>query len=234
MRSGEDEVPPEERAKSRERARTAYRWALRYAVAGSRPLVVAVMGRVGTGKSTQAEALADALGWPAVSSDRVRKERAGVPLHERGDAAARQQLYAQDMTETTYEALLDTAVERAREGQGTVLDATFSRRCHRDALRERLASTGVPYVFVELVADDATLKRRLAARENADAVISDARLEDFAMLVRRYEAPDALEDARHIQVRSDEDPAVTTREALQHLVRLKPEPTAALPTLDGD
>ena len=234
MRSLEEEVPPDERANSERRARTAYQWALRYMVAGSHPVVIAVMGRVGTGKSTQAETLAEALGWEAINSDHVRKQQAGVPLHERGDDATRDRLYTQEMTEATYEALFDAATERAENGQSTVLDATFSRRRHRDALRERLQAADVPYVFVELVANDATLKRRLRAREQADGIVSDARLEDFEMLIRRYEAPNALEDARHIQVRSDDDPETTTLEMLKHLVRLKPDPATEFPSLDGD
>jgi hypothetical protein len=234
MRSLEDEVPSDERAKSIERARTAYQWALRYMVAGSQPLVIAVMGRVATGKSTVAQALADALGWAAVNSDRVRKQQAGVPLHERSDASTRDALYAADMTEQTYHALFDTAVERGQSGQGTVLDATFSRRAHRDALRDRLRSAEIPYVFVELTADDETLRARLRQRGESRGVVSDARLDDFEMLNTRYEAPDALEDARHIHVESEDDLEATTRAALQHLVRLRPEPAPAPPVLDAD
>jgi len=203
-------------------------------VAGSQPLVIAVMGRVATGKSTQAQALADALGWTALNSDRVRKQEAGVPLHERGDAATRDALYTRAMTETTYEALFDTALERAQAGHGTVLDATFSRRAHRDRLRERLDEADVAHVFVELVADDETLRARLRQRTEAHDVVSDARLEDFDALCQRYEAPDALEDARHIHVTSEDDAEATTRDTLQHLVRLRPAPSPDRPALDAD
>jgi hypothetical protein len=235
MRSLKDEVPSDERAASQERARTAYQWALRYMVAGSQPLVIAVMGRVATGKSTQAHAIADALGWDAMNSDRVRKQQAGLPLHERSDPSTREALYAREMTEKTYNALIDAAVTRGQAGQGTVLDATFSRRAHRDRLRERLHEADIPYVFVELTADDDTVRTRLRQRATTRRdVVSDARLEDFEMLTQRYEAPDALEDARHIHVASGDDPEATTRDALQHLVRLRPEPAPAPPTLDAD
>jgi hypothetical protein len=203
-------------------------------VAGSQPLVIAVMGRVATGKSTQAHAIADALGWDAVNSDCVRKQQAGVPLHERSDASTREALYAREMTQKTYEALFDAAVERGQAGQGTVLDATFSRRAHRDRLRKRLRDADISYVFVELTADDDTIRARLRQRATARDVVSDARSEDFEMLTRRYEAPDALEDARHIHVASGDDPEATTQEALQHLVRLRPEPAPAPPMLDAD
>ena len=234
MRSVEDEVPTEECAASRQRARTAYQWALRYMVAGSQPLVIAVMGRVATGKSTQAQAIADALGWEAINSDRVRKQAAGVPLHERGDDATREALYTRAMTEKTYDALFDTAVERGRAGLGTVLDATFSRRAHRDRLRDRLGAAGIPHVFVELTADDETLRARLRRRATAGDVVSDARLEDFDMLRQRYEAPDALEDARHIHAVSEDDAEATTCDALKHLVRLRPAPAPEPPALDAD
>jgi len=234
MRSLEDEVPSDERAKSTERARTAYQWALRYMVAGSQPLVIAVMGRVATGKSSVADALADALGWTAINSDYVRKQQAGVPLHERGDAPTRDELYAAERTEETYNALFDTAVERAHAGRGTVLDATFSRCRHRDALRDRVRDAAIPYVFVELTADDETIRARLQQREPSRDVVSDARLDDFEMLDARYEAPNALEDARHIHVRSEDDLEETTRDALHHLVRLRPAPAPAPPTLGAD
>ena len=164
LRAAEDEVEADDRAQSRTEAQTLFRWALRYAVAGAAPLVVAVMGRPGTGKSTQAEALAAALGVEVVASDRVRKEMAGVPLTERPDAATRERFYDPSMSDAVYAHLRTTALDRAAAGEGTVLDATYSRRTHRDALRTALADAGVRCAFVELTADDATLKGRLEPR----------------------------------------------------------------------
>jgi aminoglycoside phosphotransferase family enzyme/predicted kinase len=220
MRAAEGEVPPDERAESRAQARRHYQWALRYAVAGSEPMVAVVMGRSGTGKSTQAAALAEALGWAHLSSDRIRKTRAGVPLHVRPDDATREQLYASETSAATYATLQARALDRAQRHKGTILDATYSRRADRDALREACRDAGVPLVFVELVAPDDTLKDRLAARDDATDVVSDARAEDFDLLTSRYEAPDALEDARHLRVASEADPAATTTDILQRLVRI--------------
>jgi aminoglycoside phosphotransferase family enzyme/predicted kinase len=224
MRSTEAEVPPSERAASRDRARRDFQLALRYAVAGSTPLVVAVMGDVGTGKSTQARALGEALGWEVVSSDRVRKEAAGAPLFERGSKAERAALYAPERTEATYAVLRERALRAAREGRGIVLDATFGARRQRDALREALRAAGIGHRFIELSAPEEVVRRRLAARETADDVASDARLEDLAMLMACYQTPDALEDAEHVIVETDDDPEETTRAILLHLVRLSAWP----------
>src|SRR5437899_12477014 len=60
-----------------------FRLALRYAVTDSEPLVLAVTGRVGTGKTSVARQLGTELDWPVLSSDQIRKTLAGIPLTER-------------------------------------------------------------------------------------------------------------------------------------------------------
>lgn len=219
FRSREEEVPEEERAASRDRASRYYRLALRYAVAGSTPAVLVVMGRVGTGKSTIARRLADDLGWEHLSSDLIRKTQAGADPYQRGTAAQRKELYSPRRTEDTYTALASEALERAANGHGSVIDATYSRHAHRDALRRALLEARVPYCFLELTASDQHLKQRLHARE-AEDVISDARLEDFEFLSRRYEAPDDLEDAFHLRVSSEQPEDDTLAECLRDVIRM--------------
>ena len=221
MRSLDEEVPEAERFASRCRARRYFRFALRYAVAGSGPLVAVVMGGVGTGKSTQARALGEALGWTVLSSDIVRKRAAGVPLYRRGTPAERAALYAPERTRATYAALRETTLARAARGRGTILDATYGRRDERDALRAALDRAGVPVRFIELSAPEAVVRPRLAAREGAPGVWSDARPADFEMLTARYEAPNALEDADHIVVDATPSSEAVARVILDHLVRLR-------------
>ena len=221
MRGIEQEVPPEEQEASRKRSARYFRWAAQYATAGSGPAVIAVMGSVGVGKSTQAQALSSALGWEVISSDQVRKEEAGRALYERGTAADRARLYTEEKTQQTYEALQDYARTRASKGKGTILDATYSKEKHREELRRELQREGIPHCFVELKAPEETVQERLEERVHAARQVSDARLEDFEMLNARYEAPGEREDAYHFTVETNGVTEQTTLEVMKHVARFE-------------
>jgi predicted kinase len=124
------------------------------------------------------------------------------------------------MSARTYATLADRAAERAQNGQSTILDATYSQRDTRNALRERLHDASIQPIFAELTAPDEALRQRLDARSTQLDVVSDARAEDFEMLTARYEAPDALEDARHVRVSAHDDPDTTTLDLLKQLIRV--------------
>ena len=212
-------APDAERAASAERARSYFRLALRYAVAGSRPLAVVVMGRIASGKSVLAAALAGELGWEVVSSDRVRKELAGFPLYERTNEAARARLYSGAMTARTYARLFAAAAAAARSHRGIVLDATFASRAQREQMRARVDRRGIDWCVVEAHADDRTVRRRLRERAARPEEISDARLDDFAALTRLYEPPAELPKNQRVQVRTTVPPAAALTAALTALAR---------------
>lgn len=180
----------DERAMSANVARGYFQLALQYAVCGSNPLALVFMGRVASGKSTLAAAISSELGWRVISSDELRKTRAGVPLHERGDAESRRALYAPAMTERTYGMMIREARESLKSGHGVILDATFSKRGHRDRLRDELGDSNVKWIVAEV--DDTTATERLRQREDRDDVVSDARSEDRDFLNAGFETPDEL------------------------------------------
>ncbi len=180
-----------------------FRLALRYAIAGSEPLILVVMGRVGTGKSTIAKRLASELDWPVFSSDETRKTFAGVPLTQRTPSELRAEIYSARMTQKTYRTLVTDGLaglscsrrRRPRPTQshnGVILDATFSTRALRKFLCDNCRKANVSYQFVELEADPNEIKKRLKARDQKTAETSDARLEDFQKLSAAYEAPSEL------------------------------------------
>ena len=216
IKSAEPEIPAAERGRSRERASQLFRRALGYAVAASDPIVIVVMGRVASGKSTVARLAGEALGWPVFSSDLVRKELAGVAPEVRGDAAARAQLYCESMTRQTYDTLLQRGIESARDKGGAILDAAFARRVQRDLLREALAAAEICYRLVEIIASDEEIIARLRRRAASRAEASDARLEDFEMLRARNEPLDP--DEAHSEIASQSDAEATLADFLKAIV----------------
>lgn len=212
FRSAASGVGRRGQGESQRLARQYFRLALQYAIGGSKPMVLIVMGQAATGKSTLVGLLAHALGWSAFSSDRLRKKLAGVPLHVRGSAAERTALYSRRMSDRTYGEALRCAVSEARLGRGAILDATFAQRDRRTALITKLKMRGIDYCFIETRASRSTVRLRLAGRAHLTNEVSDARLEDQPALERSYEPPKEL-DPRHllsVKTSGTADRALTT------------------------
>ncbi|MGW6544256.1 bifunctional aminoglycoside phosphotransferase/ATP-binding protein [Streptomyces massasporeus] len=92
-----------------------------------------VGGLPGSGKSTLSGALADRLGVTLLSSDRIRKELAGIPAERSAAAGFGEGLYTPEWTARTYSALLDRASALLSSGESVVLDATWSDAAQREA-----------------------------------------------------------------------------------------------------
>jgi aminoglycoside phosphotransferase family enzyme/predicted kinase len=185
------------------RAARYFRLALRYAIAGSEPLILVVMGRVGTGKSTIAKRLASELDWPVFSSDETRKIITGVLLTQRTPSELRAKIYSARMTQKTYRKLLEDGFAvigscsrgrrlRLQPRNGVILDATFSTRALRKLLRDECKKANVPIQLVELEVGPDEIKNRLKLRDENTAEASDARLEDFEKLNTAYQPPSEL------------------------------------------
>jgi predicted kinase len=136
------------------------------------PVLIAMTGLSGTGKSTVAHALGEALGAPVLSSDVTRKRLAGVE----GDAGAPWQegIYSAEWTERTYTQLLDDAELELRSHQAVIVDASFLAERWRTALAERALRNRVPAVFVEVTCDPTVVVRRIRARAASGQSVSDA------------------------------------------------------------
>jgi predicted kinase len=78
-----------------------------------------------------ANALGRELGLEVISSDRTRKELAGVPLFQRVKRAARLCLYTEAVADETYKKLFLYAETQLDRHASLVLDATFSHREYR-------------------------------------------------------------------------------------------------------
>ncbi|WP_371584427.1 AAA family ATPase [Streptomyces sp. NBC_01314] len=105
-----------------------------------------VGGLPGSGKSTLSGALADRLGVTLLSSDRLRKELAGIPAEESAAAGYGEGLYTAEWTAKTYAALIDRASTLLSAGESVVLDATWSHPAQREAAQRMAERTSADLV----------------------------------------------------------------------------------------
>ena len=161
------DVPGEERRRFAESALRYFSLAAEYAKRVMPPSVVIMTGLSGTGKSLVGATLAGRSGAAYVSSDAVRKRRAGIDVHEHAPAVPREGIYSEATTKQTYEEMRRRAREHLAAGRAVVLDATHGRAADRAAALALAEEEGVPALIVELrLGDEATLARIEARRFN--------------------------------------------------------------------
>ena len=163
------------------------------------PLVLVFCGVGATGKSTIAAELHRRTGLPHVSSDRVRKELAGIPVGER----AAPSLYADEHTRRTYAELGRQATTAVGSHGGAIVDATFSTRAHRTELSGRLRPSGARILWLECAAPPDVLRRRAAARAARPEHGSDATWPVIAAQLEAREPLDELEPANALRLCTD-------------------------------
>ena len=157
-------------------------------------------GSSAAGKSSVAQALADATGGVVIASDRVRKTQAGLPARARGHA----ELYTEERTEATYAGLLERAAPVVLSGRVAILDATYAHASFRRELRAWAADHALRAFLVEASCPEPIARARLAARAREGRDPSDAGPELYASSAAGYEPPDEFPVAARALVRTDD------------------------------
>jgi predicted kinase len=149
----------------------------------ARVALVLIGGPPGTGKSTLAGAIGDELAWATLRSDVVRKELAGLAPADRAAAGVRQGLYADAMSDATYDELLRRARGLLAMGESVVLDASWTRAAHRAAAVAVARETESDLVELRCDASPTVAELRIAARLERGVDASDATI-DVARALR--------------------------------------------------
>ena len=142
------------------------------------PVLIAIGGLSGSGKSTIAEALAAhvgrAPGARIFESDRIRKAMFGARATERLPAKA----YRPEISDVVYKTLCDKAAAALTCRGSVIVDAVFDNPRSRVLIERVAKALGVPFVGIWLTADHSTLASRIEARRHS---ASDATLEVLDM-----------------------------------------------------
>lgn len=138
------------------------------------PIVVAIGGLPGTGKSTLARALAPDLGGApgavVLRSDEIRKRIYGVAPETRLPPDA----YADDVSAVVFATLSALAHATASGGHAVIADATFLDPAHRQAIATAAHTASVRFIGLWLTAPLTFLEARISARSGdaSDATVA--------------------------------------------------------------
>ena len=174
-----DHAAPDRKAALERSARTYFDFACRF-IAPASPVLVAVGGLSGTGKSALARALAPHLG-PApgavvLRSDVERKTLLGKNEHDKLPADA----YSPAVTARVYATIADKARRAVAAGHSAIVDAVFAKPQERALVQTSAAILGVPFHGLFLDADLDTRIARVGARSRdaSDADAAVARIQE--------------------------------------------------------
>ncbi len=186
------------------------------------PLLLAVAGLSGSGKSTVAAELGTRRGWEVLSSDVVRKSLHGLGPHERASAEIDRGLYLPEATRRTYERLAVEAGTALDRGRCVVVDATSQAAWQREMLASTARAHGGLFLLVEVRVSDAVVRPRLEARAREVKAMSDAGWEVYAAQKTRWE-PVEVGPWAHVVIDGDA-PLTEVLHQLEHALhdRLRP------------
>jgi predicted kinase len=150
------------------------------------PVVLIVGGLMGTGKSTLATKLSEALGVDSISTDQVRHSILGA---SNVPASYGEGHYQPDARNRVYDELFRQAKEHLEDRQSIILDGTFLT----DSLRRRAYDLGYRHGAVSLHVQCSCPRQiacaRIQHRMDAGHSESEARAELYDLQAREYQPP---------------------------------------------
>lgn len=161
-------VPEEQKAQAMQTAALYYKLAWQYTQPQPGQLFL-MSGLSGSGKSTIARKLARQLNAIHIRSDAVRKHLGGISLEQRGS----QELYSPEMTQTTYNRLLELGILLASEGYTVILDAKYDKIGLREKAIAQSQAANLPLKILHCTAPKTVIQERLQTRTGdiADATV---------------------------------------------------------------
>jgi aminoglycoside phosphotransferase family enzyme/predicted kinase len=155
------------------------------------PILVAMTGYSGSGKSWLSSRLIPEIPAIRLRSDLERKRRAGLEPMADTHSGIETGLYDKVTSDAVYNGLLGTAGMLLRAGLNVIIDASFLHAPHRNRARQTAQESGAEFALVETAASEPELRDRLLKRGGAPDV-SEA---DLGVLAHQMVTADPLTEA---------------------------------------
>lgn len=191
--------------------------------------VLIMQGVSGSGKSTAAKALLEALGAVRLRSDVERRRLFGIPAGARSGSGLDADLYAPGASERTYARLAELARAVLAAHYPVIVDAAFLKRAQREDFAGLARAAEANFCIAACSAPAAVLRARLASREREARDASEAGL---AVLERQLATEEPLaQDEAGYTLMLDAAHGAGAPEAAALALRLGLEPGAAQATM---
>ena len=196
--AGESELSDGVRAEAKETARAYLRLAATSAVEEDGPWWLIFCGLPASGKSSIVASLVRASGgaWSVFSSDRIRKELAGIASAE----SLPEKFYDPAFSRRTYDEVRRRATAATAASRVVILDANFRSREERGLALAAAREAGARLAILHIETDDAIVIARLAQRAGDPNSESDADRAVYEKLKSVFEPPLVNETERIIRV----------------------------------
>ena len=185
IRLSQADVPDAERATG-EQEYAGYLQMAHDFITRPKPVLMITWGLSASGKTTVSDGLLEAMGAIRLRSDVERKRLAGLDFMTRAGAQVGSGIYSPEMSERTYEYLLQQAEAILAAGFPVIVDAAFleaKRRTPFAGLAQRLQ---LPFVILQCVASASCLRQRICQRQHdasdADLAILEHQLAQYKPL----------------------------------------------------
>jgi predicted kinase len=149
------------------------------------PMIIAVLGLPGSGKSYFAEKLSDRVGAVYLNSDQTRND-----LGARGKYTAEDKLFI-------YRVMAEKAGQVLDAGKHVVVDATFYKQDMIDQFKELAKTYASSVWFIKIEADEDLIKSRLAKPRTH----SEADYNVYRKIKQQFEEP----QVPYLSLRSEND-----------------------------
>ncbi|BCA79647.1 bifunctional aminoglycoside phosphotransferase/ATP-binding protein [Desulfuromonas sp. AOP6] len=179
-------------------------------------MIILTCGLMGTGKTTVAKGLCRAINALHLRSDEVRKELHGLPVLRREEDSFNQGLYTRNVTQKTYDALLDMAEKSLQKEQSVLVDASFSQQDQRNRFFEMARQRGVPVFLIVTECPAETALNRLDQRQKQEMDASDGRRELYGKQAACFDPVQKRSEV--ITVDTSQDVDYTVHIILRHII----------------
>jgi len=218
FRSRDPDIDPAEADMARENAGAFFLLAEKYARSLVPPVLITGCGLMGSGKSTLAKALGSCLDVVVLSSDRIRKELAGLEPTSPHHVPFGSDIYSREFGARTYTELHNRAVTLLKGGQSVFLDASYMTQDLRDQAVEAAREGGAGFLLVHLDPGEEKLLERLRKRMLKKGSISDGREEILEDQIRAFRPPEEIPEEQKLTLTSSEALELHVRETYRRLL----------------